>query len=238
MKKYSREWMEWWVEWLTNDPESAKKYYPELTEELTNRIRNFDPFVTASIIKELPTHFHKWKTESDNCLGITRKKMVQGRIDFINAVLTKYKFDHEIINVALESVRDELQEQLEYWKQELKTLSPKKTKKSPETPRLSVKQIALIHIYEEKQITRDNAGEIAAEHDYKAKYSGEGLFQDYSFYCSTANRKGQPTDCTKRKLTNKIKLFESIVNHLSDTKRQRATDEINILKTILEKEYS
>lgn len=103
--------------------------------------------------------------------------------------------------------------------------------------KLKVKQIALIHVYEGMQITRENAGEIAAKHGYKAKNSGEGLFQDYTNYCGTANRKGKPTPCTPRKLKNKIELFESVVEHLSENKRQRINDEIQILKTIFENEY-
>ncbi len=105
------------------------------------------------------------------------------------------------------------------------------------TDKLQVNQIALIHVYEGIQITRENAGEIAAKYGYTAKNSGEGLFQDYTNYCSTANRKGKPTPCTPKKLKNKIKLFESVVNHLSDNNKQRAIDEINILKTIFENEY-
>ena len=102
------------------------------------------------------------------------------------------------------------------------------------TNKLKVPQIALIHVYEGFQITRENAGEIAAKHGYTSKNSGEGLFQDYTNYCSTANRKGKPTPCTPKKLKNKIELFESVVNYLSDKNKQRAIDEINILKTIFE----
>jgi hypothetical protein len=105
------------------------------------------------------------------------------------------------------------------------------------TDKLKVKQIALIHVYEGIQITRDNAGNIAAEYGYTAKNSGEGLFQDYTTFCSIANRKGKPTLCTPKKLKNKIELFESVVNHLTDNNKQRAIDEINILKTIFENEY-
>lgn len=114
-------------------------------------------------------------------------------------------------------------------------LPPKQTE--TETDKLKVKQIALIHVYEGTQITRENAGEIAAKHGYTAKNSGEGLFQDYTNYCSAANRKGKPTPCTPKKLKNKIELLESVVNYLSDNSKQRAIDEIRILKTIFENEY-
>lgn len=105
------------------------------------------------------------------------------------------------------------------------------------TDKLKVNQIALIHVYEGLQITRENAGEIAAKYGYTAKNSGEGLFQDYTNYCSTANRKGRPTPCTLKRLKNKIVLFESVVSHLSDNNKQRAIDEINILRTMFENDY-
>lgn len=117
----------------------------------------------------------------------------------------------------------------------LKTLPPQQNE--TKTDKLKVNQIALIHVYEGLQITRENAREIAAKHGYTAKNSGEGLFQDYTNYCSTANRKGKPTPCTPKKLKNKIELFESVVNYLSDNNKQRAIDEIKILNTIFENEY-
>ncbi len=114
-------------------------------------------------------------------------------------------------------------------------LSPKQPE--TKTNRLKVNQIALIHYYEGIQITRENAREIAAKHRYTAKTSGEGLFQDYTYYSSTANRKGKPNNCTAKTLKNKIELFESVVNHLSENNKQKVIDEIKILKTIFENEY-
>jgi len=112
-------------------------------------------------------------------------------------------------------------------------LPPQQTK----TDKLKFKQIALIHVYKGLQITRKNAGEIAAKYGFTAKNSGEKLFQDYTYFCSAANRKGKPTPCTPKKLKNKIELFESVVNLLSDENKQMAIDEIKILKTIFENEY-
>lgn len=117
----------------------------------------------------------------------------------------------------------------------LKAIEPQQTR--TKINKLKVKQIALIHVYEEKQITRENSAEIATEGGYNSKTSGEGLFQDYSHYRSTANRKGKPTPCTPKKLSNKIKLFESIFEHLSDKAKQRAFDEVKILKFLFKNEY-
>ena len=106
-----------------------------------------------------------------------------------------------------------------------------------ETEKLKVNQIALIYVYEGIHITRENASGIAAKYGYTAKNSGEGLFQDYTTYSSAANRKGKPTLCTPKKLKNKILLFESIIEYLTDNAKQRAFDEIGMLKTIYETEY-
>ena len=97
--------------------------------------------------------------------------------------------------------------------------------------RLKSKQIALIHIYEKKPITRENSSGIAEKHGYFSKNSGEKFYQEYIFYSSNANRKAVPE--TKLMLKNKIELFESILEHLEDKAKAWAVDEINILKTRL-----
>ena len=106
------------------------------------------------------------------------------------------------------------------------------------TDKLKVPQIALIHIYKDIQITEENAKEIAAEYGYTSKTSGTGLYHDYLKYCKTSDRIAKPSAETKKTLINKIELFESVVNHLSDKAKNMANDEIKILKTILETEYS
>jgi len=99
---------------------------------------------------------------------------------------------------------------------------------------LKIDQIAIIYVYEGNQITRENGNEIAKQYNHN---SGEKLFQRFTYFSSIANRKGKPTPCTPTKLKNKIELFESIVPHLTDTAKQRANDEIQILKTIFESEF-
>lgn len=98
-------------------------------------------------------------------------------------------------------------------------------------PRLSMKQIALIHIYKGQQINRSNAQEIAMSFGYSSSNSGEGLFQDYNLYSSQTNRTGRPNPHTPKKLANKIKLFESILDYLSIELKDRVLDEIKILKS-------
>ena len=103
-----------------------------------------------------------------------------------------------------------------------------------ETEKLKIEQIALKYAYEDIQITRENGNEIAKKYGHN---SGEKLFQRFTYFLSSANRKAKPTPCTPRKLKNKIELFESVLNHLSENNKKRAIDELNILKTIMENEY-
>jgi hypothetical protein len=103
-----------------------------------------------------------------------------------------------------------------------------------ETEKLKIEQIALKYAYEGIQITRENGNEIAKKYGHN---SGEKLFQRFTYFLSSANRKAKPTPCTPRKLRNKIELFESVLNHLSENNKKRAIDELNILKTIMENEY-
>jgi hypothetical protein len=101
-------------------------------------------------------------------------------------------------------------------------------------PELKIDQIALKYVYEGLQITRENGNDIAKQYGHN---SGEKLFQRFTYYSSPANRKGKPTPCTPKKLDNKIKLIESLIEILPSDKQERAKDEVSILKTIYETEY-
>lgn len=101
-------------------------------------------------------------------------------------------------------------------------------------PELKIDQIALKYAYEGLQITRGNGNEIAKKYGHN---SGEKLFQRFTYFSSSANRKGKPNLCTPKKLDNKIKLIESIIELLPTDKQERAKDEVSILKKIYEAEY-
>jgi hypothetical protein len=108
--------------------------------------------------------------------------------------------------------------------------------KDPEKPKpeLKIDQIALKYAYEGLQITRENGNGIAKKYGHN---SGEKLFQRFTYFSSSANRKGKPNLCTPKKLDNKIKLIESIIELLPTDKQERAKDEVSILKKIYEAEY-
>lgn len=105
---------------------------------------------------------------------------------------------------------------------------------SNQEKKLKIDQIALKYAYEGLQITRENGNEIAKEYGHN---SGEKLFQRFTFFSSSANRKGKPNLCTPKRLDNKIKLIESIIELLPTDKQERAKDEVSILKKIYEAEY-
>jgi hypothetical protein len=123
--------------------------------------------------------------------------------------------------------------QLYFAKQYLqKSLTPQQSKK--QNPELIINQIALLYVYSGKQITRENANNIVKEYGHN---SGEKLFQRFTYYSSTANRKGKPINCTPKKLDNKIKLLESVIELLDTGNQKRVKDEVLMLKTRYESEY-
>jgi len=123
-------------------------------------------------------------------------------------------------------------EALDYWKSEIQKLkSGKGTQNNTKhRPKLSMNQIALKYVYEGLQITRrGNSNEIAKQY---GQTSGDKLYDRFIFYSSTANRKGKPYPFTLKKLQNKIKLIESVIELLPIEKRARAKDEVSILNGI------
>ena len=113
--------IEEFVEWITLNPELAEKYYPEIMQGITERINSNEAYLTALIIQKLPEHFPKWKTDAEKHFGIKRKKTIQGYIDLIKTVLIEYDYSSEIEQMAVENVRAELAEQLEYWNKQIDT---------------------------------------------------------------------------------------------------------------------
>jgi len=103
-------------------------------------------------------------------------------------------------------------------------------------PTLRVKQIALIHVYKDSAITNENAKNIASKYGYNSKLSGKGLEDDYAFFRNTTNRKARTNPFTLKRMQNKIELFESILEYLSDSEKIKANNEINKLNDIMKNE--
>jgi hypothetical protein len=98
---------------------------------------------------------------------------------------------------------------------------------------LSISQIALIHVYNAIKITRSNSKQIAIDNNHS---SGDKLYQKYCLYSKAVNRKGCPDPFSKNILNNKIEMMEGVLEYLNEEARQRATDEIKILKNFYENE--
>lgn len=148
--------MDEWVEWMTLNPELAEKYYPEIMEGLTERIKKWDSFRTALIIQKLPNHFPKWKTEIENFFGIKRTKMILQYIDLIKIVLIESKYTSEIEQIAVESVRAELTEQLEYWERELITSPPQQSETKTDKLKEHLTKYGFFELLKIKQLSEQN----------------------------------------------------------------------------------
>lgn len=99
-------------------------------------------------------------------------------------------------------------------KRTLKTELNSNTAPTETETKIPINVIALLHWYNYKSITRDNADTIAKQYNYTAKNSGEGLYQDYLKYSNYADRLA--SGGTKLKLKNKIQLFENVIKLLTD----------------------
>lgn len=95
-----------------------------------------------------------------------------------------------------------------------------------------MKVIALLYYYNGQYITRDNAQSIANKYGYEAKTSGEGLYQDFTYYANNTNRKASGEN--KIKCNNRIKNQNRVIELLSNEEaKSKAITELNLLKAKL-----
>ncbi len=102
--------------------------------------------------------------------------------------------------------------------------------------RQPVNEIALIHIYNEIQITTDNAIIIAEQYGYTKPHSGKGLLQDYATYLNKESRIDSSI-LSKIQLQNRIKLFERVAKHLTDPALSKVLEEIKTLQKSFNTQY-
>lgn len=140
---------------------------------------------------------------------------------------------HPFYKNIVEEYRDELNK-LDFSNKELSKENSVITKTSKAEKKLSLKQIALKYFYEGRSITRKNADSIVKEYGFT---SGEKLFQYFSYFSSSSNRRGKPSPCTPTTLKNKIALFEEVLSLLSKKHQARAKDEIKILNSYYDSDY-
>jgi hypothetical protein len=97
---------------------------------------------------------------------------------------------------------------------------------------LTIDQIALKLVFEDVDVTLENADEIISKFGLT---SGKKLCQQYNFFYKRVNRKAIPD--TKKKLENKIRLFEFVIDLLPSDKQEKAKDELKILENQYKAEY-
>lgn len=104
--------------------------------------------------------------------------------------------------------------------------------KDPANEREPMKVIALLHFYNNKFMTLEEANIIAKKYDYTSKESGRRLFQYFSTYSISTSR--MSTNESKRVGTAKIKVFERVIELLTDeTAKAKASTELKLLENKL-----
>ena len=98
---------------------------------------------------------------------------------------------------------------------------------------LTIKQVALLHAYNNLKVTRENANDIIKNHGHT---SGQKFFQFYCEYINPTNRVSDPRS-TNKIMQNKIKLFESVLDHLNKEGREKALKDLEELNNIWDAKY-
>jgi hypothetical protein len=98
--------------------------------------------------------------------------------------------------------------------------------------KLNINQLALVLFYSGEIVTRSNCNEIVRQYGYE---SGEKLYQRFICYSNSCDRKARlETDLKTKK---KIRLFESILPHLSKKGRAAAEQDIRQIRINMDAEY-
>lgn len=103
-----------------------------------------------------------------------------------------------------------------------------KTDEISQENKLTISEIALKYFYEGIFINRENANKYL---EGTGHTSGDKLYNDYIKWSDRQNRKADPE--SKRKLKNKIKLFENVIDLLPENKKGKAIDELKILNSFI-----
>lgn len=219
-----------------NKVEEAYEYLMEIWYFVNSDYASFNgkeieylnrPLYVNSVIIGKPD-FNQWFS-GEKLYDQKRRKIKLVESDFNHEFGEWIKIQIEKPNLRVERRRKYI-EFLDY----IKIKSLKVIGLSEPEKKWTIDQIALKFAYEGGQITRSNGDEIAKKFGHN---SGEKLFQRFTYYSSSTNRKAKPNLCTQKKLSNKIKLIESVIELLPKDKKERATAEVKILKDIYDDEF-
>ncbi|MFO0355988.1 MAG: hypothetical protein ACK50A_03465 [Sphingobacteriaceae bacterium] len=176
-------------------------------------INNIDLFEMRRFAK---THIERGKKEYSFVHSPNYKYPIKNKVPSEEYIYAHWKYWNWLTNFAIE----------------IKKVDGKK--KGAIKPKLSVPVIALINIYSNIRITRENADEIARNYGYTSKNSGEGLFQDYTKYLKKTDRIGLSESKIKSK--TKLRHINEAIKHLKGKHKMIAKEESKKLENAIEKE--
>jgi hypothetical protein len=153
------------------------------------------------------------------------------RLEYLLTVKTEYEEGAHFCDLQIKKIK-----KLNKYKREFKAvpsqaLQPSSSKSN--NPELSLSQIALKYVWEGQCISNENCSEIAQQYGYT---SGDALYNKYCTYSSAANRKAS-SDLSRKQLKNKINLFESVIDLLPESKKNKAREELDHLLNKLEEDF-
>ncbi|RKE04427.1 hypothetical protein [Marinifilum flexuosum] len=120
-QKLIKKRVERFVEWMVENPDLARKEYPEFVNKIEERISNQSSFETAYVIQKTAKLFSKQIKEVESCLPKSKEKKIKQYLSLLNYTIN-FPCANEIEQNALDGVLDELKEQKLYWERELSIL--------------------------------------------------------------------------------------------------------------------
>ena len=198
----------------------------EIREHLINQFDGIEQSKIVSFFLKHKTHFKRYMPEGRETAIY---KQFAAYCYFPDATPKNFSLtdnEKELLKLVYETYSrnyNNLNKVIEELKQEYLTGEPKAK------PEFSLSEIALKYAYEGKAITEENSNEIAKSFGHN---SGHKLKQHFDFFNSPTDRKAKRE--TKKKMENKIELFEKVIKVLPEQYKQKALDELKILKTIKE----
>ncbi len=222
-------------------PETLEKYcitaFNQITAEQTRIIELLEHFdKTQTIESKYYSTDRLYLTEILNFAGSAKAAILEHLAVYRPDLFSGNKID--LIREYLPPF-NEIRKQIEASQQQQPTPEPEYKPKNK--PVLLFPQIALLYVFENRLITRDDCREIAQsfKHEAKGKAGGLQLYYDFAYYSDRVNRRSIPNAETRKTMINKINLFQSVIDYpnISEQAKQTAIEELNTLKTIANKHF-
>lgn len=138
------------------------------------------------------------------------------------AIANKRVVPAEVAKGKLQAVRRQIEARQQQLQAGLFIRTPKE-----QEGKMSLPTLALVLIYEGKTLQRGEQAALLARN--AGHTSGDSLYNEYCKYLAKDNRLGFSND-TARKGRNMINRIQAALPHLSETAKQQAENEINVIK--------